>query len=77
MEQYLTHLEKTTIMTLKKIHRSMLLPRIWKLLCTMDVIVFSIGNVHCNDYHSKSKVYKSSFLRGFVATNNEPMLLVI
>jgi hypothetical protein len=43
----------------------------------MDVIVFSIGNVHCNDYHSKSKVYKSSFLRGFVATNNEPMLLVI
>jgi hypothetical protein len=32
---------------------------------------------NCNVYHSKSKVKKSSYLCGSIATNDEPILLTI
>jgi hypothetical protein len=36
-----------------------------------------MGDVHCNIFHSKSIVQKLGFLCGFIATNDEPMLLTI
>jgi hypothetical protein len=42
-----------------------------------NVIIYSIGNVHCNAYHSKSKLHKSSFLQGSIATNDGPVILTI
>jgi hypothetical protein len=37
----------------------------------------STGNVHCNAYHSKSKVHISSFLRGWIATNDGRIILIV
>ncbi len=42
-----------------------------------DVIICSTSHVHCNACHSKSKVDKSSFLQGSIATNDGPILLTI
>jgi hypothetical protein len=47
-----------------------------KLLLTY-VIISLIGDVHCNICHSKSTIQKLGFLCGFIATNDEPMLLTI
>ncbi len=43
----------------------------------IDVIIFSMGDVHCNAYRSKSKVQKSCFLWGSIATNDGLILLTI
>jgi hypothetical protein len=37
----------------------------------------SRNDVHCNACHSKSKVHKSSFLRGSITTNDGPILSTI
>ncbi len=44
---------------------------------TLNVIICSICDVHCNACHSKSKVHKSSFLWGSISTNDGPILLTI
>jgi hypothetical protein len=43
----------------------------------VDIIVSPFGNVHCNAYHMKLKVEKSSFLSIFIATSDELVLLTI
>jgi hypothetical protein len=43
----------------------------------VDVIISSMGGVHCNGCHSKSMVQKLGFFRGFIAINDELMLLII
>jgi len=44
---------------------------------TLNVIICSTCDVHCNVCHSKSKVHKSSFLWGSIATNDGHILLTI
>jgi hypothetical protein len=36
-----------------------------------------MGDVHCNAYCSKFKVHKLGFLRGFITTNDGPILFTI
>jgi hypothetical protein len=36
-----------------------------------------MGDVHCNIYHSKSQVHKSTFFLGSIATNDGLILLTI
>jgi hypothetical protein len=44
----------------------------------MYVTISPTSGVYCNAcYRSKSTVQKSSFLRGSIITNDEPMLLTI
>jgi hypothetical protein len=43
----------------------------------LDVIIFSMGDVHCSVFRSKSKVHKLSFLWGSIATNDGLILLTI
>jgi hypothetical protein len=43
----------------------------------IDVIICSTSHVDYNARHSKSKVHKSSFLQGSIATNDGPILLSI
>jgi hypothetical protein len=42
-----------------------------------NVIICSIGDVHCNICHSKSKVHKLCFFQGSIATNDGPIILII
>jgi len=42
-----------------------------------NVTISLVGGVYCNTRRSKSIVQKLGFLRGSIATNDEPMLLVI
>jgi hypothetical protein len=42
-----------------------------------NVIISSMGGVHCNTCCSKSMVQKLGFLHGFIVTNDETMLLTI
>jgi hypothetical protein len=42
----------------------------------MDVIISLMGGVHCNVLF-KINVQKLYFICGFIATNDEPMLLII
>jgi hypothetical protein len=42
-----------------------------------DVIISSMGSVHCNTCHSKSTIQKSGFLHGSITSNDELMLLII
>ncbi len=44
---------------------------------TLNVIICSTCDVHCNACHSKSKVHKSSFLWGSIVTNDGRILLTI
>jgi len=44
---------------------------------TLNVIICSTCDVHCNAYHSKSKVHKLGFLWGSITTNDGPILLTI
>jgi hypothetical protein len=43
----------------------------------VGVIIFPIGNVHCNACCSKSTIQKLGFLHGSIATNDECILLTI
>jgi hypothetical protein len=43
----------------------------------IDVIICSMGDVHCSACHSKSKVHKSCFFKGSIATNDWFILLSI
>jgi hypothetical protein len=43
----------------------------------IDVSISPTNGVYCNVCHSKSMVQKLGFLCGSIATNDEPMLLII
>jgi hypothetical protein len=43
----------------------------------IDVIILSMGDVHCSDFRSKSKVHKLGFLWGSITTNDGIILLTI
>jgi hypothetical protein len=45
--------------------------------CVTYVIICSMGDFHCNFCNSKSKVHKSCFLQGSIATNDWFILLTI
>ncbi len=42
-----------------------------------DVIIFIMGGVHCNIYHSKLMVQKLGFFHDSIATNDKLVLLII
>jgi hypothetical protein len=57
---------------------SLIAPPFQKICATchvLDVIISPTGGVYCNVYCSKSMVQKLIFLHGYIATNDEHVLL--